>query len=104
MSVFFVRSSWVIFKKDLSVWWHNRLNMVVSILPVLIILLVNGLFSVAVGRGAVALVTLDQGPKGQQMRQIFHQADLFRITDATPQQAQTLLRNLEVVAVITIPA
>jgi ABC-type Na+ efflux pump permease subunit len=104
MRVFFVRSVWVIFRKDLSVWWRNRLNIVVSILPVLTILLINGLFAVAVGRGPVALVTLDQGPKGQEMWQVFHQADLFRITDATPQQAQALLENVEVSAVITIPA
>src|SRR5690349_1071307 len=104
MSVFFVRSIWVIFRKDLSVWSRNRLNIAVSILPVLTILLINGLFAVAVGHGPVALVTLDHGPKGQEMQQIFHQADLFRITDATPQQAQALLKNVEVSAVITIPA
>ena len=104
MSVFFVRSIWVIFRKDLSVWSRNRLNIAVSILPVLTILLINGLLAVAVGRGPVALVTLDHGPKGQEMQQIFHQADLFRITDATPQQAQALLKNVAVSAVITIPA
>src|SRR6266566_10113938 len=38
------------------------------------------------------------------MQQIFHQADVFRLTKATPQQAQMLLKNLTVVAVITIPA
>lgn len=38
------------------------------------------------------------------MAQIFHQADVFRITDANPQQAQTLLKDIDVVAVITIPA
>ena len=100
----FLRSIWVIFRKDLSVWSRNRLNIAVSILPVLTILLVNGLGSVAVGRSPVALVTLDHGPKGQEMQQIFHQANVFQITDATPQQAQALLANLEVVAVITIPA
>jgi hypothetical protein len=87
MSVMFVRSIWVIFKKDLSVWWRNPLNIVASLLPVLTILLINGLGTAAVGRSPVALVTLDHGPKGQEMQQIFHQADLFRITDATPQQA-----------------
>src|SRR5215469_2053400 len=104
MSVMFVRSIWVIFKKDLRVWWRNPLNIVASLLPVLTILLINGLGTVAVGRAPVALVTLDHGPKGQEMQQIFHQADLFRITDATPQQAQALLKNVEVSAVITIPA
>jgi ABC-2 type transport system permease protein len=104
MRAFFVRSIWVIFKKDLRVWWRNRLTIVVSVLPVIAIILVQGVGTVAVGRSPVALVTLDQGPKGQQMRQIFYQANVFQITDADPKQAQTLLGNLEVVAVITIPA
>src|SRR5215472_5194170 len=104
MSVMFVRSIWVIFKKDLRVWWRNPLNIVASLLPVLTILLINGLGTAAVGRAPVALVTLDHGPKGQQMQQIFHQADLFRITDTTPKLAQAELQNVEVAAVITIPA
>ena len=58
----------------------------------------------AVGRNPVALVTLDQGAKGQQMAQIIHNADVFRITDATPTQAQALLNNVDVAAIITIPA
>jgi len=37
------------------------------------------------------------------MQQIFHDADVFRITDATPQQAQVLFKNIDVVAIITIP-
>jgi ABC-type multidrug transport system permease subunit len=52
----------------------------------------------------VALVTLDHGVKGQQVAQIIHNADVFRITDATPSQAQALLNNVDVIAVITIPA
>jgi ABC-2 type transport system permease protein len=52
----------------------------------------------------VALVTLDHGSRGIQMQQIFHNAEVFRITDASPQQAQVLLKNIQVVAVITIPA
>ena len=100
----FLHAIWVIFRKDLSVWWRNRLNILVSILPVLIILLINGLGSVAVGRSPVALVTLDHSPKGQEMQQIFHQANVFQIKDVGSQQAQALLGNLEVVAVITIPA
>ncbi|HYX48559.1 MAG TPA: ABC transporter permease, partial [Ktedonobacteraceae bacterium] len=66
--------------------------------------LVNALGAAAVGRSPVALVALDQGTKGQQMAQIIHNADVFRITDATPTQAQTLLNNVDVAAIITIPA
>ena len=38
------------------------------------------------------------------MAQIIHNADVFRITDATPAQAQALLNNVDVAAIITIPS
>lgn len=100
----FVRTVWAIFKKDIAVWAQNRRNILATVMPPLVFLLVQALGAAAVGRSPVALVTLDNGPKGQLMQQIFHQADVFRITDATPQQAQTLLKGIQVVAVITIPA
>lgn len=100
----FFRTVWAILRKDLTVWIRQRATAVVTVLPPIAFLLINALGAAAVGRSPVALVTLDHGPKGIQMQQIFHQADVFRITDATPQQAQMLLKNLTVVAVITIPA
>src|SRR5579859_3333757 len=100
----FVHSVWTIFRKDLAVWLRNPLSILASIVPILSILLIGALGAAAVGRSPVALVRLDAGPKGSQMQQIFHKADIFRITDATPQQAQELLYTLQVAAVITIPA
>jgi ABC-type multidrug transport system permease subunit len=100
----FLRAIWAIFKKDIAVWLQNRRNAAATIIPPLGFLLVQALGAVAVGRSPVALVSLDHDSKGVQMQQIFHQADVFRITDATPQQAQILLNNIQVVAVITIPA
>jgi len=99
-----VRTIWAIFKKDLAIWLLNRRNLVATLIPPLVFLLVQALGAVAVGRSPVALVTLDHDPKGLQMQQIFHDADVFRITDATPAQAQQLLKGIKVVAVITIPA
>lgn len=100
----FFRTIWAIFKKDLEVWLRNGRNVAATIIPPLSFLLIQALGAVAVGRSPVALVTLDSGPKGIQMQQIFHQADVFRITDATPQRAQLLLKNIQVIAIITIPA
>jgi ABC-2 type transport system permease protein len=100
----FIRSIWAILRKDLGVWLRQSASAAVTVLPPLAFLLIEALGAVAVGRSPVALVTLDHGSKGIQMQQIFHQADVFRITDASPQQAQLLLKNLDVVAVITIPA
>ena len=104
MRVTFLHALWAIFRKDLIVWSRNRRVILTSIVPVLSITLIQGLTTISTGRSPVALVTLDHGPKGTQMQQIFHQADVFRISDVDPQEAQTLLKNLDVVAVITIPS
>jgi len=100
----FVRAVWTICKKDLRVWLRQPSNVAITVLPALALLFVDALSAGAVGRSPVALVTLDQGPRGQQMAQVIHQADLFRVSDATPAQAQVLYNNLDVVAILTIPA
>jgi ABC-2 type transport system permease protein len=100
----FVRAAWAIYRKDLSVWVHHPLIALGNLVPTLILLGVLAMVAAAVGRSPVALVTLDHGPQGREMQQIFHQAEVFRITDASPQEAQTLFEHLDVVAVITIPA
>src|SRR5215472_13300540 len=38
------------------------------------------------------------------MAQVIQRADLFRVSDATPSEAQALYNNLDVVAILTIPA
>src|SRR5260370_1874074 len=100
----FVRAVWTICKKDVRVWLRQPANVAITVLPALALLFVDALSAGAVGRSPVALVTLDQGARGQQMAQVIHQADLFRVSDATPAQAQALYNNLDVVAIVTIPA
>src|SRR5215472_14379253 len=100
----FGRAVWTICKKDLRVWLRHPSNVAITVLPALALLFVDALSAGAVGRSPVALVTLDHGVRGQQMAHIIHQADLFRVSDATPTQAQALYQNLDVVAILTIPA
>src|SRR6516165_8757509 len=100
----FVGAIWTICKKDLRVWLRHPSNVAITVLPALALLAVSALSAGAVGRSPVALVTLDHGVHGQQMANIIHQADLFRVSDATPAQAQALYQNLDVVAILTIPA
>ncbi|MGZ3618532.1 MAG: ABC transporter permease [Ktedonobacteraceae bacterium] len=100
----FYHTVWVILRKDIRVLLRQPVNIAATILPPLAFLLVNALGAAAVGRNPVALVTLDKGIKGQQMAQIIHNADVFRITDTTPEQAQALLNNVAVAAIITIPS
>lgn len=99
----FFRTTLAIFKKDLGVWLRQPANIAATIIPPLAFLLVQALGSAAVGRSPVALVVQDSGSKAVQMASIIHQADVFRITDANEQQAQVLLKNLDVVAIISIP-
>src|SRR2546421_3203903 len=100
----FFRSVWALLRKDLAIWIRQPASAAATVVPPLAFLLVEVLGAAAVGHSPVALVTLDHSQKGIQMQQIFHQADVFRITDATPQQAQAMLNTIDVVAVITIPA
>ncbi len=100
----FLRSTWTILKKDVQVWLRQPINIVATFAPPLAFLLIQALAAAAVGRSPVALVTLDHDARGQQMRQILYTADVFRITDASPQRAQVLFNTIEVVAIITIPA
>ncbi len=104
MFVEFIRTVWVILSKDLRVWLRQPTTLAVTFVPSLAFLLVSALGSVVVGRSPVALVNLDHGTQGVQMAHIIHQADVFRITDATSQQAQALYNSIKVVAIITIPA
>lgn len=100
----FARAVWTICRKDIRVWLRQPANVAITVLPALALLFVDALSVGAVGRSPVALVTLDQGARGQKMAQVIHQADLFRVSDATPAQAQALYNNLDVVAIVTIPA
>ncbi|HET8854077.1 MAG TPA: ABC transporter permease [Ktedonobacteraceae bacterium] len=100
----FLRSTWTILKKDVQVWLRQPINIVATFAPPLAFLLIQALAAAAVGRSPVALVTLDHDARGQQMRQILYAADVFRLTDASPQRAQVLFNTIEVVAIITIPA
>ena len=71
----FVRTVWTICKKDVRVWLRQPANVAIAVLPALALLFVDALSAGAVGRSPVALVTLDQGARGQQMAQIIHHAD-----------------------------
>jgi ABC-2 type transport system permease protein len=99
-----LRPLWALTRKDLGIWLRQPANVMATVAPPLMFLLVEFLGAAAVGRSPVALVQLDQGAKGAQMAQIIHDADVFRLTDAASQaQADALLHNLDVVAAITIP-
>src|SRR5580704_17673223 len=99
----FLHTVWAIYQKELALWRHNPGILVATIISPVFLLGIGAVLQTATGRSPVALVTLDAGPLGLQVHQIFHDADVFRITDASPAQAQALLDKLDVTSVITIP-
>ncbi len=100
----FFHATWVILIKDLQVWLRQPVTIAATFVPPLVFLLVQAIGSAAVGRSPVALVVLDSGPQGAQIAQAIRQADVFRLQEVDAARAQLLLKNIDVVAVVTIPA
>jgi ABC-2 type transport system permease protein len=99
-----VRSIWIICRHTISVWLRNRSLIVASLVPPLAFLVAGFFAAAAVSHSPVALVKQDPGPQGQLMAQIIHQSDVFRIVDASPEQAQKLFKDIRVAAIVTIPS
>jgi ABC-2 type transport system permease protein len=99
-----VRSIWIICRHTISVWVRNRSLIVASLVPPIAFLVAGFFAAAAVSHSPVALVTQDPGPQGQLMAQIIHQSDVFRIVDASPEQAQKLFKDIRVAAIVTIPS
>ena len=100
----FFRATWVIMIKDLQVWLRQPVTMAATVAPALFLILVELLGAQAVGRSPVALVVQDSSPQGMQMAQSIRDANVFRLHEVDAIRAQALLKNLDVVAVVTIPA
>src|SRR5260370_42667465 len=95
----FLRVVWIVLKKDVRVWLRQPVNLAVIFIPALGFLLVSALGTAAVGRSPVELVTLDHGPEGIQLQHIFHSANVFRITETTPEQEHKPYKEIHVVAI-----
>jgi ABC-type multidrug transport system permease subunit len=100
----FIQATWVIMSKDLQVWVRQPVTLVATFAPPLFFLLVQFLGAESVGRSPVALVVQDSGPQGTRMAQAIRDADVFRLQEVDAAKGQILLKNLDVVAVVTIPA
>jgi len=100
----FLRATWIIMLKDLRVWLRQPVTMVATLVPPLIFLMIQALGAEAVGRSPVAMVIQDGGAQGAQIAQAIRDADVFRLQEVDAARAQVLLKNLDVVAVVTIPA
>ena len=100
----FLRSVWAILRKDVGVWLRRPSNIAATIVPPLGFLLAQALGAAAVGRSPVALVLQDNGPQAAQVVAAIRQADVFRLHEVDAAEARAQLKNIDVVAIITIPA
>jgi len=103
MFVDFIRVTWFIMRKDIRVWIRQPTTIAATILPPLVLLFVQAVGAQAVGRSPVALVVQDPGPQATRIGQALRAADVFRLQEVNASRAETLLKNLDVVAIVTIP-
>jgi ABC-2 type transport system permease protein len=97
------RTIWVLCVNTIRVWLRNRSLMAASLLPPVAFLAAGYFAAAAVSHSPVALVSLDQGQQGQAMSNIIKRNGVFRVTDASAEQAEQLLSDMRVAAIITIP-
>lgn len=91
-------------RKDLVIWLRQWHVIAASLVMPATYLLVALLGSAAVGRNPVALVIQDQGQVADQVAQAIVASEVFRVSRVDAPTARALYRNLEVGAVLTIPA
>ncbi|HXR65130.1 MAG TPA: ABC transporter permease [Ktedonobacteraceae bacterium] len=100
----FCRIVWINAQKDLRIWLRQWYNIAAALLMPLTYVLVVWLGAAAVGESPVALVLEDQGPIAQQVAQSLQDAQVFRLSLVNAATAHHLYNNLEVAAIVTIPA
>jgi ABC-type multidrug transport system permease subunit len=101
---FSLRVVWACLKKDLKSALTEPLYTLVSIVLPLNVLLLMSLLVISGGLAPTAVVMHDQGPLAQQFYAAMKGAHSFVVQQATTQQADLLIEQGRIVAVVTIPA
>jgi ABC-type multidrug transport system permease subunit len=91
-------------RKDLTEWLHQPRTIVVTFLPSVLFILIVSFSTAAVGRNKVALVVEDNGSHAQALAANIKDYDAFITTETTADEAKRELDNLQIEAIITIPA
>ena len=91
-------------RKDIQIWRRTPAAIVACLAPPLVFILVMFIAGAAVGRNPVALVVADPGPQAARLTAELRASDAFRLQTVDAGQAATMLRDLQVAGVITIPA
>jgi ABC-2 type transport system permease protein len=95
---------WACMKKDLKSALTEPLYTLVSIILPLNVLFLMSLLVISGGLAPTAVVMQDSGPLAQQFYAAMSQAHSFVLQQATAGQAEALIQQGKIVAVVTIPA
>ncbi len=101
---YILRVIWACLKKDLKSALTEPLYTLVSIILPLNVLLLMSLLVISGGLAPTAVVMQDTGPLAQQFYAAMSQAHSFVLQQATAEQAEVLIQEGRIVAVVTIPA
>jgi ABC-2 type transport system permease protein len=99
-----LRVIWACLKKDLKSALSEPLFTLVSIILPLNVLVLMSLLVVSGGLAPTAVVMQDSGPLAQQFYTAMSQAHSFVLQQANAEQANALIEQGRIVAVVTIPA
>jgi ABC-2 type transport system permease protein len=99
-----LRVIWACLKKDLKSARSEPLYTLVSIILPLNVLVLMSLLVINGGLAPTAVVMQDSGPLAQQFYAAMSQAHSFVLQRATAEQADVLIEQGKIVAVVTIPA
>src|SRR5450755_801070 len=99
-----LRVIWACLKKDLKSARSEPLFTLVSIILPLNVLFLMGLLVISGGLAPTAVVMQDSGPLAQQFYTAMNEAHSFVVQKATAAQANALIEQGKIVAVVTIPA
>src|SRR5258706_4783353 len=99
-----LRVIWACLKKDLKSARSEPLFTLVSIILPLNVLVLMSLLVISGGLAPTVVVMQDTGPLAQQFYTAMSQAHSFVLQQATVEQAEALIEQGRIVAVVTLPA
>jgi ABC-2 type transport system permease protein len=99
-----IRGIWTIARLDLLVWIRTPVALVCAIIPPLGMALLLLVLTLSVGQQPVALVTQAHGSNAQFIRLLItYDTEAYMLTETNMQNANRMLRDQEVAAIIIIP-
>lgn len=99
-----LRVIWACMKKDIKSALTERIFTILSVFVPVNFLILLSLFVLSGGQAPTAVVMNDSGPYAQQFYSAMSRAHSFRLQKASATEAEQLIQQGRIVAVVTVPA